>query len=155
MKRTIVICECDRCHKVIEDEPMKVRVLQGQKEVGFIMKTLSEKDLCMDCVAELLEFVSPDQKKAKKKETPVMKKKPSLPIKEKEVSLEEFTESLTKKKPGRPKLTEEQKRMTTTEKRTLDLYKHNTPCPIIAKTLGISDDEVDRIIEKYVSPDLV
>ena len=69
MKRTIVICECDRCHKVIEDEPMKVRVLQGQKEVGFIMKTLSEKDLCMDCVAELLEFVSPDQKKTKKKET--------------------------------------------------------------------------------------
>ena len=176
MKRVYTVCECDRCHQIIEGEPIKIKAIQQNKPLDMVSKTLEEKDYCLPCVAKMLEFLEP--------------KKAPEPM-----TLEEFTEKVTKnrknsekepnpkektprlKKDGtpwgkcgrRPKnAPEEQKEsdilpklnkgsrafeLTETEKKVLKMWKGDAILKDIAKASGITEEEVEDILLKYADPD--
>ena len=176
MKRTYIVCECDRCHQIIEGEPIKIQAIQQSKPVDMVSKTLESKDYCLNCIAKMLEFMEP--------------KKAPEPM-----TLEEFTEKLTKKaknsekapakvnksprlkkdgtpwgKSGRrPKNEEPQAKesdilpklnkgtyafeLTEKEKKVLKLWKGDVVIKDIAQKLGITEEEVEDILLKYADPD--
>ena len=166
MKRVYTVCECDRCHQIIEGEPIKIKAIQQNKPLDMVSKTLEEKDYCISCVAKMLEFMEP--------------KKAPEPM-----TLEEFTQKLQKKERKEPRLKkdgtpwgksgrrpknapEEEKvsdilpklnkgarafELTETEKKVLKMWKGDAFPKEIAKAAGITEEEVEEILMKYADPD--
>ena len=175
MKRIYTVCECDRCHKTIEGEPIKISAAQTGRPVQMVCDTLIEKDFCIDCVAEMLEFLVPQKapepmtlEEFTEKVTKIQKNS------EKEHDSEEKAPRLKKDgtpwgKSGRkpqneddgtreaaslPKLKKGTRafELTDKERRCLKMWKAGTVTKDIAKTLDITEDDVDDILLKYANP---
>ena len=178
MKRVYTVCECDRCHQIIEGEPIKIQAIQQGKKLDMVSKTLEEKDYCLNCVAKMLEFMEP--KKAPKpmtlEEFTLQLQKNHLPKTSLEIPMPAVKPPRLKKdgtpwgKSGRkpknapevekesdilPKLNKGSRafELTETEKKVLKMWKGDALLKDIAKASGITEEEVEEILLKYADPD--
>jgi hypothetical protein len=153
MKKTYIVLECDRCHQIIKGEPIKIITRQGSKDLDMVQKTLNEKDYCLNCIGEMLEFLEP-MKETKEMSledfVESLKPKAEAPAKEKEEKA--AAEPKEKRKPGpKPKKVNN---LPATNKMLLanvqKLYKLNNTSKQIAEKLEITEAEVENILECYV-----
>lgn len=175
MRRTYIVCECDRCHKTIEGEPIKISAAQTGRPVQMVCDTLIEKDFCIDCVAEMLEFLVPQKapepmtleeftekvtrisKNSEKEHDPKEKaprlKKDGTPW-GKSGRKPQNEDDGTREAASLPKLKKGTRafELTDKERRCLKMWKAGTVTKDIAKTLDITEDDVDDILLKYANP---